>query len=184
MNTTDPNRMQTSDYALLIQLLGRMNTTLDAIMGLQQSSNATLSLLIEQTISMRGELKTAQKETLETRAFRSDVDIQSLEAKDREYAIEMQKIRDAQEDVRAALETMKSGRGQTQEKMKAIAIATTTEVISADKIDIRGIKVSSKQFTYILIGLALLLAMLIIFLPDSIAEILTRLAGMIGNGGP
>jgi len=180
MNTTDPNRTQTSDYALLIQLLDRMNTSLDGIKGSQQSSNSTLSLLIEQIISMRGELKLWQKETLETRTFRSDIDIQSLEAKDREYAIEMEKIRKAQEDVRAAVEVMKSGRGQTEEKMKAIA----ANVISADKIDIRGIKVSSRQFTYILIGAGLLLAMLIIFLPDSIAEILMRLAGMIGTGQP
>lgn len=180
MNTTDPNRRQTSDYALLIQLLDRMNTSLDGIKGSQQSSNSTLSLLIEQIISMRGELKTWQRETLETRTFRSDIEIQALEAKDREYAVEVQKLKDAQVDVRTTLDAIKSGRGQTEEKMKAIA----ANVISADKIDIRGIKLSSRQFTYILIGIAILFAMLIIFLPDSIAEILTRLAGMIGNGQP
>ena len=180
MNTTDPNRTQTSDYALLIQLLDRMNTSLDGIKGSQQSSNSTLSLLIEQIISMRGELKTWQRETLETRTFRSDIDIQSLEAKDREYEIEMEKIRKAQEDVKSALEIMKNGRGQTQEKMKAVAL----DVMSADKIDIRGIKLSRSQFTYVLIGVVVLLAMLIVFLPDAVAEILMRLAGMIGNGQP
>ena len=180
MNTTDPNRMQTSDYALLIQLLDRMERSLDAIKGAQQSRDSTMALMIEQIISMRGELKSWQKDTLETRTNRSDIEIQSLEAKDREYAIEMQKIKDAQEDVRSTLDAIKSGRGNTQEKMKAIA----TEVISADKVDIRGIKLSRSQFTYVLIGVIILLAMLIVFLPDAVAQILLRLAGMIGNGQP
>ncbi|MDQ3004344.1 MAG: hypothetical protein M3R47_03030 [Chloroflexota bacterium] len=175
----DPNKLQPmSELVLLIQLLERINTNIDTLKGLQQTANSTSALVIEQLLTIRGEMKEWQKDTLETRAQRSNIEIQSLEAKDREYAIEMQKLAKSQDDVRAALENMKNGRGQTQEKMKAIA----TEVLTADKVDIRGVKLSRSQFTYVLIGVIILLAMLIVFLPDVVSQILMRLAGTIGGG--
>jgi hypothetical protein len=108
------------------------------------------------------------------------MDIQGLEAKDKEYQQEIDKIRKAQESVQTALDLIKTGRGQTQERMKAIV----AEAIQQDKVDIRGVKISSKQFTYVLIALVLLLALLILMLPDTISQILIRLAGMIGGGTP
>ena len=181
MNSPDPNKMQNipnvGELALLIQLMGSINSGIETLKGLMQTSNSTSGLVIEQLLTIRGELKQWQKDTLETRALRSDIDIQTLEAKDREYEAELKKIQDAQQGVQTALENIKNGRGQTQEKMKAVAL----DAISADKVDIRGIKLSSKQFTYVLIGAIILLAMTIIFLPDAVAQILLRMAGAISS---
>ena len=173
-----------TDLALLIQLIGSMNAGIEAVKGLIQTTNSTNGLIVEQILSIRGELKKWQQDTLETRALRSDIDIKSLEAKDKEYELEMQKTRKAQEDLRTALETMKSGRGQTQEKMTAIATNVAQDVVSKDKVDIRGVKVSSRQFTYILIALGVLIALAIIFLPEAVSQILIRLAGAVPNGTP
>ena len=179
MTINDPNRLQQtpSEFILLIQLMERINSNIETIKGHQQSANSTQAMIVEQLISLRGALKEWEKETLETRNFRNDLEIQSLEAKDKEYATEMEKIRKAQEAVQAALDNMKNGKGKTEEKMKAIV----NDAIAGDKVDIRGVKLSSRQFTYVLIGLIVLLGLLIIFLPDAVAQILMRLAGMIGT---
>lgn len=180
----DPNKTQSvpnvSELALLIQLMGSINSGIETLKGLMQTSNSTSGLVIEQLITMRGEWKKFQQDTLETRALRSDIDIHTLEAKDREYEAELKKIKDAQEGVKTALENYKSGRGQTEEKMRAIVKGE----ISADKVDIRGVKVSSRQFTYMLIALAVLIALAIIFLPEAVSQILIRLAGAVPNGQP
>ena len=180
MNTTEPNRPQNvSDLVLLIQLLERQSASIESVKGLQQSQNATLSMIIEQLIGVRGDLTEWMNETKETRSLRTGLDIQALESKDAEYKLEMEKISKAQTDIHTALEALKSGKGYTG-KMKAIA----AEEVSKDKIDIRGVKISSRQFTYVLIGAILLLAMVIVLQPQAVSEILMRLAGMIGNGSP
>ncbi len=177
----DPNKVQkvpnVGELALLIQLMGSISAGIGDLKGLMQTINSTMTLIIDQQIAIRQEWKQFQRDTLETRALRSDIDIQNLESKDREYEAELKKIRDAQESVKLALENYKSGRGHTEEKMKAIVKGE----LSADKVDIRGIKLSSKQFTYVLIGLIILLGMLIVFLPDVVAQILMRMAGMISS---
>jgi len=181
MATNDPNRIQNipnvGELAVLIQLMGSINSGIIELKGLMQTINSTNGLIIEQIIKMNGDLKKHEQDTLETRALRSDIDIKTLEAKDKEYELELGKIRKAQEDARTALEAMKSGRGHTEEKMQAIV----KREISADKVDIRGVKLSSRQFTYVLIGVIILLAMTIIFLPDAVAQILLRMAGAISS---
>lgn len=182
--SSDPNKGQNiqniSELALLIQLMGSINSGVETMKALLQTTNTTNGLIIEQLLSIRQELKVWQKDTLETRALRSDIDIKSLEAKDKEYEAELKKIQDAQSEVKTALETMKNGRGQTQEKITAIV----KDAISADKVDIRGVKISSRQFTYVLIGLVVLLALAIIFLPEAVSQILIRIAGAVTPGTP
>lgn len=181
MMNSDPNRLQSaSELVLLIQLLERINTGIESIKGSQQSNNSTNALIIEQLIGIRTELKEWMTENLEMRTWRNDLEIQALESKDNEYAIEIEKITKAQADIHAAMEALRSGRGHTQEKMKAIV----EDALSKDKVDIRGVKVSSRQFNYLLIGVIILLALLIVVLPDSVAQILMRLAGMIGGQPP
>ena len=114
-----------------------------------------------------------QKSFIETRET-----IQSLRTELAEYRLE----RNTSElkEKAMAFEIAK-GRStlSTQERMevdKAVQMA-----MSRDKIDIRGIKISTRQFGYILIGVVLLLAMSIIFLPDAISQILIRLGSMIGG---
>lgn len=182
--SADPNKAQNipdiGTLTVLIQLMGSINAGITDLKGLMQTTNSTNGLVIEQLLAMRQELKKHEQDTLETRALRSDIDIKTLEAKDKEYEAELVKIKKAQDDAKAALELMKSGRGQTQEKMTAIAL----DVVSKDKVDIRGVKISSRQFTYILIGLVVLIALAIIFLPEAVSQILIRLAGAVSNGTP
>lgn len=181
---SDPNKTQSvtnvSELALLIQLMGSVSSGISELRGLLQTINSTMALVVDQLITTRQEWKQFQKDTLETRALRSDIDIKALEAKDKEYELELQRILKGQESVKLALEDYNKGRGQTEEKMKAIVKGE----ISADKVDIRGVKVSSRQFTYMLIALAVLIALAIIFLPEAVSQILIRLAGAVPNGQP
>src|SRR5688500_20244939 len=107
----DPNKAQNvpnvGELALLIQLMGSINAGIGDLKGLMQTINSTMTLVIDQQIAMRQEWKQFQQDTLETRTLRSNIDIQTLEAKDREYEAELKKIQDAQQGVQAALENIK-----------------------------------------------------------------------------
>jgi len=177
----DPGKRQnTFESTLLIQLLQSLSSNMETLKGLQQSSNSTLALIVEHMIHLRQEISERESETLVTRAWRTEMEIKSLEAKDSEYAAEMKKVHEAQEGVKAQLESIRSGRGQTQEKIKT----AIEDAMSKDKIDIRGIKIPSRLLPYILLAIIALIVLLTILMPDAVAQILYNVSAWIGGSPP
>jgi len=165
------------ESSVLIQLIQTLNGNIEIMKEAQRSTNSTLALAVEQLINLRNEINERERDTLVARTFRTSVEIQALEAKDAEYAIEMEKVRNAQEQVQAQLEAIKTSRGGTQEKIRTIV----DDALKVDKIDIKGIKIPSRFVPYLLIAVVIILALLILFSPNSIADILSGLALWIGG---
>lgn len=67
----------------------------------------------------------------------------------------------------------------TQEKMEIGKVVDTA--LKADRIDIRGIKVPSKFLPWLIVGIFILLILMLFVFPDTIAQILLRLAGVMGT---
>ena len=165
------------ESSVLISLIQTLNSNVESQKDLQRSGNATLALLVTQIIELRGEISARESETLVTRAWRTDVEIKALEAKDLEYAAELKKVHEAQAGVQTQLEVIKTGRGQTEEKIRTKVI----EALAADKIDIKGIKIPSRFVPYFLIFFVVVIALLILFDPQAIAGLLSGLASLIGG---
>jgi predicted RNase H-like nuclease (RuvC/YqgF family) len=67
----------------------------------------------------------------------------------------------------------------TVEKMEIGKVVDTA--MKADKIDIRGIKVPSRFVPWMIVGVFLLLVLMLFVFPDVIAQILLRMAGVVGE---
>lgn len=105
--------------------------------------------------------------------------IQDLRTETMNYRADREKSELEEKTIAFAIAKRRANNLSTQEKIEVRTVVD--EAVSRDKIDIRGIKVSSKTFTYIIIGAIILLGMMIIFLPDAVSQILIRIGSTIGG---
>lgn len=175
----EKRHMNDLESTTLIALLQTLTSSMETMKEMQRTANATIALLVAQMIELRTEIAQHESENLVTRAWRTEVDIKALEAKDAEYAAELKKVSEAQSGVQTQLETIKGGRGQTKDLVKTIV----ADALHQDKIDIRGIKIPSRLIPYILLAVVVIIILLIFLMPDVIANLLYNLSNLIAPRG-
>lgn len=106
-------------------------------------------------------------------------DVQNLEKGIMDYRADREKSELEEKTIAYSIAKRRANNLSTQEKIEVKH--EINEAMSKDKIDIRGIKFSSSQFVYVLIGAIILSLAVIVFLPDAVSQILIRLGGLIGG---
>lgn len=161
----------------LIQLLSRLESSIEGMKGLQQSTNATLATMVEQLIDLRNELNEYEVEAAASRLFRTETEIKQLEAVDKQYLTEIMKLQDAQKLTRETLEDMrtKGTNINTSQKIKAAIEKYKTENPPAP-IDLKGFRFSEKAWRNLLIAVVAIVLLWVMIDPASFSGLLMRLA--------